>query len=305
VDWDEENSRTVGTGIWVASLPSESNQSVRLAHLESHDNAAKKEVQENTMSDPSFTIAATFFNEVNALPGFLEAAAQFADELLLVDCGPNAAPSTDGSLDILRKWSIEPLRWKIDAGYGSVRTQLLHTCKTPWAIIMDIDERLLVASLVLRCEGAESYPQVPHPNLKVTSDGSCYNHREFLLGKMRDADHQGFTGVRFQRRHWFDATYTKPTQNWELNKDWQLRCLRTHKHIGYKSETRMHEHAWDSRRNDGPRYMQDDPMFGPVFQHLHCHFKPMEPEQRQQDIKIYDALHFGKTEQVWKELGYL
>lgn len=250
------------------------------------------------------TIAATFFNEVNALPGFLEMATSFAEEVLLVDCGPNGAPSTDGSLDILRKWGIEPLRWKIDPGYGAVRTQLLHTCKTPWGILMDIDERLMIAAPVLRCEGAESYPQVPKPNLRVYEDGRVYNHREFVKAKMKEADERGFTGVRFCRRHWFSSDFRHPTQNWELNRDWQLRCLRTHKHIGYKAEVRMHEVAWDWRRQDGPQYIEDTPFFGPNVEHLHCHFKAMEPEQRKEDIAIYDAIHAGTQEETWKKLGY-
>lgn len=250
------------------------------------------------------TIAATFFNEVNAMPGFLEMAFAFADEILLVDCGPNGTPSTDGTLDILRKWNIEPLRWKIDPGYGVVRSQLLHTCKTPWAILMDIDERIAVTAPVLRCHGIESYPNVPNPQLTVSIQEPSYNHRDFVIAKIREADERGYTGVRFARRHWFSASYKRPTQNWEVNRDWQLRCLRTHKHIGFKTETRMHEHAWDWHRNCGPQYIEDDPLKGGFLDHLHCHFKPMEPEQRQQDIKIYDALHFAKTEAAWKEMGF-
>lgn len=239
----------------------------------------------------SITIAATFFNEANAMPGFLEMASHFADEILLVDCGPNATPSTDGTLDIARKWGLDPLRWKIDPGFGVVRTQLLHTCKTPWAILMDIDERLFVTAPVLRCHGSESYPSVPNPQLTVTVQEPSYNHRDFVISKMREADARGYAGVRFSRRHWFSASYKNPTQNWETNRDWQLRCLRTHQHIGFKSETRMHEHCWDWKRNCGPQYIEDDPLKGGFMEHLHCHFKPMEPEQRQHDIQIYNAIH--------------
>lgn len=257
------------------------------------------------MSNPSITIAATFFNEANAMPGFLEMAARFADEVLLVDCGPNGAASTDGTLDILRKWGIDPPRWRIDAGFGAVRTQLLHTCKTQWAIIMDIDERINVTMPVLKCEGSEGYPEVQQPKLDVgIVEPYVYNHREFVQQKISAAEEMGAVGVRFARRHWFDMTYRRPTQNWLIKRDWQLRCLKVLPYIGYKSETRMHEHAFDFKRNDGPRYVEDDYLRGPFLEHFHCHFKPMEPEQRQQDIKIYDALHFEKTGEVWKELGY-
>lgn len=239
----------------------------------------------------SITIAATFFNEANAMPGFLEMASQFADEILLVDCGPKSTPSSDGTLDIVRKWGIDPLRWEIDPGYGVVRTQLLHTCKTPWALLLDIDERVAVTAPILRCHGTESYPNVPHPKLTVTVQEPSYNHRDFIISKMREADERGYTGVRFSRRHWFTASYKNPTQNWETNRDWQLRCLRTHKHIGFKAETRMHEHCFDWHRNCGPQYIEDDPLRGGFLDHLHCWFKSMEPEQRAHDIRIYDAIH--------------
>lgn len=247
------------------------------------------------MSNPSLGVACHFFNEHNALPGFLESASHFFDEILMVDCGPNGAPSTDGSLDILRAWGIEPLRWKIDAGFGAVRTQLLHTSKTAWTIIADADERFHVTMPVLSCEGNESYPEVQKPNLKVSIvDPHVYNHREFLQQKIQAAESVGATGVRFCRRHWFDATYRRPTQNWLVKRDWQLRCLKTLKHIGFKSETRMHEQCWDFHRNDGPKYVEDDRLNGPFVEHLHCHFKPMEAEQRAYDVKLYDALHYGR-----------
>lgn len=252
----------------------------------------------------SLGVACHFFNEHNALPGFLEMASQFFDQILMVDCGPNGTRSSDGSLDILRKWGIEPLAWRIDSGFGAVRTQLLHTSRTDWTIIADADERFFVTAPILDCDGNESYPQVPKPNLAVRVVEPCFNHKDFLLSKIREADEKGFTGVRFCRRHWFDATYRRPTQNWMSNRDWQLRCLKTLRHIGYKSETRMHEQAWDFKRNCGPQYIEDDPHRGPFVEHLHCHFKPMEKDQREQDIRIYDALHYEKTGQVWKELGY-
>lgn len=253
----------------------------------------------------SLTIACHFFNEHNALPGFLESASHFADELLLVDCGPNGARSNDGSLDICRAWGIEPLAWKIDAGFGAVRTQLLHTSKTDWTIIADADERYHVTLPVLHCEGTESYPEIQQPKLTVSIvEPYVYNHRDFLQQQIVAAEGVGATGIRFCRRHWFDAGFRKPTQNWVAKRDWQLRCLKTLKHIGFKSETRMHEQCWDFKRNDGPKYIEDHATKGPFVEHLHCLFKPMEKEQRQQDIKIYDALHYEKTGEVWKELGY-
>lgn len=247
------------------------------------------------MPDPSIGVAATFRDECNALPGFLEMATAFFDDVLLVDCSPDANPSTDGSLDIIRKWGLpHPPCWDLNAGFGAVRTQLLKTSRTDWTVIMDIDERMHVTFPVLSCDGDESYPDVENPKLRVSVADSSYNHRDWLLLKIKEAERTGAKGVRFCRRHWFDTTYRRPTQNWMKNRDWQLRCMKSRDSVGYKSDVKMHETAWDYARNDGPVYVEDDLMRGPFFDHLHCHFKPMEPEQRREDIRVYDALHFSE-----------
>lgn len=241
----------------------------------------------------SLGVAVNFYNEHVALPGFLEFATGFFDHLLMVDCGPNAKPSDDGSLDILRAWGIPWQQWSINYGFGVVRTNLIKSSQTDWVIIMDCDERMEIASPVLHCEGEESYPQVPNPNLKVSVTAASYNHRDFLLHKIRDAEERGAVAVRASRRHWFDFSYRKPTQNWLINRDWQLRIWKAVDYVGYKSEVRMHETAWDFKRDCGPIYIEDDHTLGPFFDHFHCHFKAMEKEQRQQDIAIYDALDRG------------
>lgn len=243
------------------------------------------------MNNPSVTICCNFFNEANALPGFLEMATGFADEVLMVDCGPGGTRSSDGSLDILRKWRIEPLSWRIDEGFGKARTQLIHTCETSWCIIMDSDERLQIAAEVISCEGTDRYPAVPNPNLTVIHHKNVYDHREVLLSMMRHADTNGIPSIRAIRRHWFDFTGTRPCENWSTIFDWQLRIWRVSRHVGYRTDTPMHEKAWDWRANAEPRYLAESVEHGPFFDHYHCHFKPMEPEQRQHDIRIYNAIH--------------
>lgn len=243
------------------------------------------------MNNPTLTIACNFFNECNSMPGFLEMATGFADEVLMVDCGPGGTRSSDGSLDILRKWGIDPLAWRIDDGFGKVRTQLIQTCKTDWVIIMDCDERMQIHAEVMTCGGGEKYPEVPNPNLKVIKTGPSYNHREVLLSKMRQADASDIPTVRAMRRHWFDFTYTRPCENWCTRFDWQLRIWKVQPKVGYKSEIPMHEIAFDWRKNESPKYIEESVTHGPFFDHFHCLFKPMEPEQRQHDIRIYDAIH--------------
>lgn len=242
----------------------------------------------------SLGVAVNFYNEVKALPGFLEMASHFFDDLLICDCGPDGKPSNDGSLDILRDYGITPLQWSINEGFGKIRTDLIRASKTPWVVIMDCDERMSVSMPVLHCEGTEGYPAVANPNLKVSVTETSYNHREFLLHRIRDAENNGAVAVRAARRHWFDATYKRPTQNWLIIRDWQLRIWKRLDHVGYRADVKMHEQAWDFGRNRGPKFVMDDHTKGPFFDHLHCHFKPMEKDQRQYDIAIYDALHEGK-----------
>jgi hypothetical protein len=245
--------------------------------------------------NPSITFACTFFQEANALPGWLEMATKFADEIVLIDCGPQGIASSDGSLDILRKWGIEPKQWSIDAGFGKIRTDLLHECKTDWAMILDCDERMDVTLPLLQCDGNESYPDVANPRLTVNDLGQTYNHRAFLYDKMREADQDKVNAIRFCRRHWFTPGWKNPTQNWMTNRDYQLRCMRPKPTMGFRTETRMHEGAIDHETGRDPVYIVDDKMKGPFLDHYHCWFKSLERDQRAHDIEIYNSIHEGRT----------
>lgn len=245
---------------------------------------------------PSIGVAATFRDERNALPGFLEMASHFFDAIFLADCSMDMSPSTDGSLDIIRAWGLpDPPLWNLSDGFGAVRSQLIHSSKTDWTVVLDIDERMHVTLPMLRCDGTDRYPAVLNPSLVVSESGPVFHHREFLLEKIREADRRGVKTVRFSRRHWFDATYTRPCENWMLIRDFQLRCVKSRAGIGYTREPKMHERAWDFGLNRAPDYIEDDPMRGPWIDHLHCHFKPMEAAQRADDIAAYDQLDKSDT----------
>lgn len=242
--------------------------------------------------NPSIGVAATFHDEHNALPGFLENVTAFFDEVLLVDCSPGAKYSKDPSLDIIQKWmpGYEVPLWDLNEGFGAVRSRLLQQSKTDWTIIMDIDERMNVTMPVYSCTGDQSFPQVEHPQLNVAIIERCHNHRDLLMHKIREADKRGIKAVRFSRRHWFDMTYTRPTQNWTINPDHQLRCIKSRSSVGYTTEPKMHEQAINHDTGRSPDYIEQDGLRGPFLDHFHCHFKKMEVEQRQADIRAYDAL---------------
>lgn len=243
------------------------------------------------MNSPSIGVAATFRDEVNALPGFLESASAFFDYIFLADCSMDLTPSTDGSLDIIRKWGLpDPPAWKLSNGFGAVRSQLVHSSPTDWTVVLDIDERMHTALPVMNCEGTDRYPAVMVPDLRVTRGMEMFDHKRVLIDAIIKAERRGFKTVRFSRRHWFDATYTRPCENWMIVRDFQLRCMKSRAGVGFTEIPRMHERAWDFDLKRDPEYIEDDPMRGPFIEHLHCHFKPMEHGQRCQDIIAYDIL---------------
>lgn len=247
------------------------------------------------MNRPSIGVAATFRDESNALPGFLEMATRFFDNVFLADCSMDMTPSTDGSLEIIQKWGLpHPPLWDLSQGFGAVRSQLVHSSPTDWTVIMDIDERMHVTLPVMTCEGEESYPDFAAPNLKVALSDETYNHREVMTEAIMEAERLKLKAVRFCRRHWFDMSLKRPTQNWMINRDYQLRCMKSRSGIGFTTIPKMHERAFDFSLKREPGFVGDDNTYGPFIEHHHCHFKPMEKEQRAADIKAYDELHFSE-----------
>jgi len=243
------------------------------------------------MSAPTIAVAASFRDEANALPGFLEMATSFFNEVFLADCSMDMTPSTDGSLDIIRKWGLpHPPLWNLSNGFGAVRSQLLNSVKSDWCVVMDIDERMGVTLPELRCEGTDRYPAQQHPKLIVTDTGRTYHHRDLLNAKIAEAEQKGIRAVRFSRRHWFGFGMKQPCENWMLIRDFQMRCMKSKVGMGFTTIPRMHERAWDSNTGKDPDYIEDDPMQGPFIDHYHLAYKKMEPEQRKADIAAYDAL---------------
>lgn len=248
------------------------------------------------MNTPSIGMACNIYNDALALPGLLETASQFFDELFFIHAGPNGKRSTDGTIELIEKWGAKIVFDEINSGFGDIRTKLIHQSKTDWVMILDADERFYHTMPVLICEGEDSYPNVQNPVLKVTRhEGSHYNQGRALreiISKPQDA-----VAIRTVRRHWFDFSLQRPTQNWFINRDWQLRLVKNEPFIRYKSDIKMHEQIIDDRTGTTPKFVevQNEHLLGPFHDHFHCFFKPLEPEQRAEDISIYNALHEGTT----------
>lgn len=242
---------------------------------------------------PSIACCGNIYNEANALPGWLEMAAGFFDEIVLVHAGPGGKASNDGTMEILERWGIKPIMSRIDDGFGVVRTQCIRECKTDFVAILDMDERFHPLIPIMTCDGHEAYPGTPHPNLTV----NCQQPEMFNQGSLlRTLMGHDCMAVRATRRHWFDYSWKRPCQNWCQIPDWQLRIVRNHERIYYTPGIRMHEQLLDRQTNDTPKFATEragDPR-GIFIDHYHCFWKAQEPEQREQDIAIYDALDQGR-----------
>lgn len=242
----------------------------------------------------SIGVATNFYNEANALPGFFESVTSWADDIVMVNAGPGGRISDDGSIEIIEKWGARIEYSTIDDGFGVLRSRLVGMTKTDWTVILDCDERL---------------PRIA-PLLEFDQEGTVvcvgeYNQHKSLRGICNDF---AIDAVVTGRRHWHDFTWNRPTQNWLEIPDWQARIVRNSPHIGYKTETPMHEHIVDFRSGKSPKwYHPDDHQWRDFphrivwFDHYHNWFKPMEVDQRQHDIAIYNAIDQGARPPSFEE----
>lgn len=243
---------------------------------------------------PTITASCHFFNEINALGGWLESASQWADHILLVNCGPGGELSSDGSIELCEKWGVDLRFSSIDDGFGVVRTSLIGMCPTEWVWIGDADERIYRFAPRLKCIGTDRYTGIGYPDFVDLDLGvqvvGVYDQIEVLRSLMLPQ----YDAIVTSRRHWQTFHIDRPSQSWHIEPDWQARILRCSQHIGYRAEIRMHEQLCDFRTNATPNWYQPTVENVEVFfEHFHLPFKRMEHEQRQHDIQIYDSIHAG------------
>lgn len=241
------------------------------------------------MSD-SLGLAVNFYREPNTLHGLLECASRFFDDLLFVSAPPSGAAPDEESISIIEKWGARIIHTNIDAGFGVVRSICLHESSTEWVMITDCDERFFPTIPVFAIHGTGQYPQDPIPNLSVGIRNPAFAQGD-RLRKMIENECLQADAVRLSRRHWMDWKMSRPCEDWTKRFDWQLRVLRNRSYIGYDPSILMHERCVDSRTGRDPTYATGDTDTGPFIDHFHVPAKMMEPEQRAEDIRIYDALH--------------
>lgn len=243
--------------------------------------------------------ACNVYNDALALPGMLENASQWADEIFIIHSGPDGKASNDGTMEILEKWQIKPIMADIMVGFGAIRTRLIHECKCDWAIVTDSDERIPIVSRVLRCHGDDQFPHVMNPQNSVEIIDQSFCHWRWLKNII-DGAGDDYDAVRMCRRAWMDMSMRRPAQNFHRVQDWQMRCVKNNGHIGYDTSVRMHERIVDFRTGAGPRAFQiDDTERGLFYDHYNCFFKQMEPAQNTEDAETYDRLDPGVSERMW------
>lgn len=273
----------------------------------------------------TITFACNCYMESNSLPGWLEMATGFADDVFVLHAGPGGKKSTDGTIEILQKWRIRTLYDEIDKGFGYIRTRLLRECKTDYCCILDCDERFLQHAPLLKCAGQPTPQQVVDAilgeysspvlqgydtadgrsepgkvpsnweNLKqlglglsVTQTG-VHDQGGYLRGIL---DKQKPDVVAMIRRHWHDFTLRRPTQDWQRIPDYQYRLIRCDERIGFDPGKKMHEQL---RGFDPAKVARGHPLYGVLIEHHHLALKAQEPLQRVHDVAIYDAIHQGRT----------
>jgi len=263
-------------------------------------------------------LVATIYNEINALPAWLEMAQSFFDHVSVYHAGPKGEDSNDGTIQVLNKWNIPIHRGKIDDGFGICRSAALRSSPCDWVMLLDIDERFHQFAPVVNCEGESTPPgevsqilqEYDHKGLACpsnwenvarlgaklkTSMGEIYNQGAWLRSII---EHGNLDAVCTIRRHWHDFSWKKPTQNWHTDPDYQLRIVRNHPSIYFDSDIRMHEQLSGASNMYYPNQTH-----GPYFDHYHLFFKKLEPDQRQHDIRIYDAIHKHEAPPTWSEFS--
>lgn len=259
----------------------------------------------------SLGLVANVYNEVNALPGWLETHTSFFDDIRVTHAGPQGKYSSDGTIELLEKWNIHIDFDSIDDGFGAVRSRTVQRSPCQYVMLLDADERFYPVHRVMVCTGQSTPPSEVDAilqtydfrdmkammsnwenigrlgaNLQVDIK-ETYNQgarlREILEGYQPDA-------VMSMRRHWHDFSFRRPTQNWHEVPDWQMRIIRNDPSIHWDHAKKMHEQL-----TGAVNIFRSDITRGPFFDHFHFTFKRMEPYQREHDVRIYNAIHDGKV----------
>jgi hypothetical protein len=241
----------------------------------------------------SIALALNVYNDAAALRGALETGSRFFDNIFCVHSGPGGAYSTDGTIELLEKFGATIVYDDIEKGYGTIRSRCLHECGCTFAAILDADERFFPELPVLHCEGTDKWSPSweGRPNLSVHVREGTVKQGDIIRQLINDPN---VMSIRCTRRHWFDFSMKHPTQNWLHERDHQLRIVRNIPEIFYKSDVKMHERLFDSRRGGDPAYNAQDDYQGPFIDHFHPFFRHAYPGTKERNELNYARLESGE-----------
>lgn len=241
-----------------------------------------------------------FHAEANALPGFIAEAERTFDEIVLVSSPMDGTPPDPETIRIAEASGHKLIYDTLSQGFGALRTRCISYSSCDWVMILDADERVWSGLPRLSCEGVEKFPDTTTPRLAV-SRGNHIDQRTLLRNTLIQAEHEGSLAVCMPRRHWFGAPgeWDRPCQNWRMEYDWQLRCIRNTPFVFFDPGVRMHERLLDTRTWADPKFLRVTSENGPFIDHYSHHYRAMEPEQNTEDIATYEALAPGCTKDMW------
>lgn len=247
------------------------------------------------MNQPSLCLSVNFYNDVHAMRGLLELGARYFDHIFTINSGPGGARSSDGSIELAESFGATVVFDDIQKGFGHIRSRLIHECGCEWAMILDADERFHPHLNVMECSGSGSWsgPDDPNiPSLTVSVKRDVIDQGAHVKNLIRDP---ALFAIRATRRHWFDFSMRKPSQNWMTNQDHQLRIVRNHPDIGYVKHVVMHERLLDSRTKMDPKFAIQDPLGGPFIDHYHLYFRRTDPGHKEYNELNYQRLSKGEA----------
>lgn len=231
------------------------------------------------------------YNDAAALRGSLELAAPYFDNIYVIHSGPDGCLSNDGTIELLEDFGINPVFMDLREGFGVIRSRLIRECGEDWAFIMDADERFFPSIPVMRCGGTERYPAQPKPSLTVTKYPELVAPGHYL----RDLIHRkDIDAVKTIRRHWFDFSMTRPAENWEIIKDWQMRIVRNTPRIGYLPGVKMHERLCYLDTREEPKHATAHDQGGPFHDHFHLFYRQAQPGKKENNEANYLRLEQGE-----------
>jgi hypothetical protein len=239
----------------------------------------------------SIAMCCNVYNDVAAVRGLLETSAPFFDNLFFVHSGPGGARSTDGTIELIEQFGATLVFDDMQRGFGAIRSRLIHDCGCTWAFIMDADERFHPTLPMMHCEGTESFPETAHPDLSTFNQEEICNQGARLRHLIAQPE---FMAIMSIRRHWFDFSRKRPTQNWLRIPDNQLRIVRNLPEIEYETGKVMHERLIDTRTGQDPKHSQPTAE-GPFHDHYHCFFRNAAPGSKEKNERNYLLMEKGEA----------